>query len=1602
MAEEVIDQDTPLLSPQAFAAKIKAKYPQYKDVDDETLTAKIISKYPTYASQINTGGLKKNASPQGVDNTSQPLNTGGQSDPFSLTSGNNTPVSYAPITDPELRQQQRNHDIELRNQQEQRRQEISNSLKKIRSELPKDAQANWDEAVNLSATRPVDNLREPTQEELAHDKFMQTPLGKTLGTVAYLGSKATKGTLQVAKGTAWLMNKAGLSGAPTQALGDVMSDLAFDKADEASNYGLTKNDQSRFDENKITSNLGGVAEFLPAMAAGGPTFYLQGMGMGKETADQAEKNGAKINPHVKDAFILGTGIANGFLMKALGEGVFSKLPAGLRGDIASKISMDAIKEAGNKELTGEQFQNLINNGVKDWGQKVQQTGLNALKGYNKAVVDLSALSGANFALKKGVDVANDKPVFNESLGDLAENVSNVATEQAPFFAGLGQIGNLGKLTKYSDYKNSATESLMNDPSPENVDRVKQALHDHGFDQNKQDQWTPEEMDATFKQVDNIADVAKKLPRGIPEKKIGDAVDLVQGRDELKKQLADEQGNRQQLDESVNEMPTQHEQLLIDKIDQANDKLRDIVSGKKTTYSIEKGEDGKEDKYFKKVDGKVEPIEKSRYELENLERESKIQPNEQPIESAPTENNIPETPQTNEAGVPEAIGEKPVETTENNIKPIENENNEKSNGQGQESLTEISPESSREENNGVQEGNVSNSGVEQSAPDITNIKENEIRPADVAEQTTGTTEPTKGAGTEVEKAKDESVNTDKTVSKKPRTAEAIKNENTKAKAEEAGIELEDHVGETRSKEVIDKEATKEIKNGYDSHELVRKILEDKHQASDTEVAILAKHTATVKRNYQDLTKKLETDGATMSKREFDDLTAEHEQATKDYQDALNADVKTGTGTARALSARRFAVKNNFSLGQMIKNKRAANNGEKLSTEQVKEVTQRFNEIQEANEKLQARIDKLESENTRIKAEKAIKRIKDGEERIRRKAVTKEELAEDRKKIAADFSAKLKEMRSQGLNDVFKASAEFLQAAAPYVAKMVRNLALEGVTEIKDVVARVKEELDLKDLTDREVTDLIGGVYNEKKGTKSEIEAQIRDLKTQARLIGEIEDAEAGLAKQKTPKPKISEKVKVLRQRLDELQKGTPPTKEETSLKVSKTNAQKKIAELERRIREKDFSKVNPTEIKPDAELIDLRRKADRLMEDYQLQLAKDELANRTKIEKAKDILLDVASLPRALKASLDFSAVLRQGLFATAGHPKEALTAFKEMFRQTVSEEKYKNWISDLKHEPIYDLMQKSDLYLSDKNNAKLLAREEEFTSNLADKIPGIGKLIEASERAYTGYLNVLRAGVFTSEAQKLIQKGYTFENNPEQFKALAKVVNVLTGRGDIPEFLGGKQPKILSSALFSPRFMAARIQTLYLWADPRLPKEAKILAAKDIGTTLASGALILSLAALAGYKVQTDPRSVNFLKIQDKQEHGSTFYDILGGLPQYVRFLAQQGLGEKIPSNGNGVITFGSKKARGTTRLSEASRFLRGKLSPLTGGALNLMEGKDVLGQPYHLWPNVPLEFVPLPYTDVNEAYKIGGIDAAIKAFIPSQFGVGVSSYNPNAKHPKK
>src|SRR5690606_29468999 len=92
----------------------------------------------------------------------------------------------------------------------------------------------------------------------------------------------------------------------------------------------------------------------------------------------------------------------------------------------------------------------------------------------------------------------------------------------------------------------------------------------------------------------------------------------------------------------------------------------------------------------------------------------------------------------------------------------------------------------------------------------------------------------------------------------------------------------------------------------------------------------------------------------------------------------------------------------------------------------------------------------------------------------------------------------------------------------------------------------------------------------------------------------------------------------------------------------------------------------------------------------------------------------------------------------------------------------------------YPLMVKSGLAFTHLGD-QLSGREEAFMSRQADKIPGVKR----SERAYTGFLNKLRADTFDSIVTKAKEAGIDVEADPDGLKTLARFVNNATGRGDL-------------------------------------------------------------------------------------------------------------------------------------------------------------------------------------------------------------------------------
>lgn len=387
----------------------------------------------------------------------------------------------------------------------------------------------------------------------------------------------------------------------------------------------------------------------------------------------------------------------------------------------------------------------------------------------------------------------------------------------------------------------------------------------------------------------------------------------------------------------------------------------------------------------------------------------------------------------------------------------------------------------------------------------------------------------------------------------------------------------------------------------------------------------------------------------------------------------------------------------------------------------------------------------------------------------------------------------------------------------------------------------------------------------------------------------------------------------------------------------------------------------------------------LKEVFGRDFVKTAVSKQSLWQKMKKLGLDVANIPRSIMASFDLSAPLRQGIFLM-GRPKQWGPAFGSMFKPFFSENAYQTLMQSIKAKPGYQLMLDSKLAMTDLGS--MTSREEIFMSNLAEKIPGVGRVVRASSRAYTGFLNKLRADVFEDIVEKGAKLGI---KDPKFLKDAARFVNTATGRGGLGVLEAAAVP--LNAALFSPRLMMSRLQLInpafYVNLQPQVRKEAL----KSLFTFAGAASTVAGIAAANGAKVGIDPRNADFMKLK----YGNTRYDILGGFQQPIRLAAQLLSGEIVSSTTGKTLTLG-EGYKPITRFGIMTRFLEYKEAPLVSFATALLRGQTSLGEKVDVPTEIANRFTPMVIQDMKDLYDEEGLKGLAMSS-PAIFGVGVQTY---------
>ena len=416
-----------------------------------------------------------------------------------------------------------------------------------------------------------------------------------------------------------------------------------------------------------------------------------------------------------------------------------------------------------------------------------------------------------------------------------------------------------------------------------------------------------------------------------------------------------------------------------------------------------------------------------------------------------------------------------------------------------------------------------------------------------------------------------------------------------------------------------------------------------------------------------------------------------------------------------------------------------------------------------------------------------------------------------------------------------------------------------------------------------------------------------------------------------------------------------------------------------------------------------------------------LSSRSLGEKATIHLMDTLGIPRALMASFDFSALLRQGGILGAAHPaiwlKDAGRAvrifFSEKYALEINERlRYGRgtikWGDETRD--LYDVATDVSGVEMTRYGKEVSVTEfeEAIASSFIGRIPGF----KQSQRAYTLFLNLLRSDVhdFTVRgwAREAARPGGR-QFSGEDLKDIGLFLNNTTGRGKLPgdTKTWNNIAGLLNVGFFSPRLQLSRFQLVgdVARAIPRAGRGVGSRSAnqilRDMGLFFGEGFAILGLleaASRAGapisvgitpFDINADgsiSSNPNFGKIR----LGNTRIDFWGGFSQYARYFS-----EIAARSATGDWEGASKRLLDLTR---------SKTSPIAGGVWDAITGHDMVGNPvsYKIsdiesaFENLFLSrTIPLGIQDVIQAGYASGWKPAelLLAGGGSAVGTGVSSY---------
>jgi hypothetical protein len=373
----------------------------------------------------------------------------------------------------------------------------------------------------------------------------------------------------------------------------------------------------------------------------------------------------------------------------------------------------------------------------------------------------------------------------------------------------------------------------------------------------------------------------------------------------------------------------------------------------------------------------------------------------------------------------------------------------------------------------------------------------------------------------------------------------------------------------------------------------------------------------------------------------------------------------------------------------------------------------------------------------------------------------------------------------------------------------------------------------------------------------------------------------------------------------------------------------------------------------------------------------------------DTALDVAGLTKSLRASLDNSALLRQGFKTLMTSPgvwlKNSIKSFQDIVRTVGGKEVLDEVGADIISRPnaINGLYKKMGIDVFG-------VTEEAFPTTIQEKIPGLGRAFKASDVAYTAFQQRTRAEL-ADKYLEIAQKAGVDLTSKKELQSIGNLVNSLTSRGS----LGRLEPsaKALNNVFFSPRLLKSNIDILTAHSfqrgvTPFVRKQAAKNLLKIIGGT--SAILLLANEVRPG-SVEWDPRSSDFGKIRIKDSR----FDVSGGMAGLLTLSSRMASGSTKSSTSGEVTKYNSGDQNAPTYADTLLTFSENKLSPAAGVLVDLMKGEDFKGNAPTLKSIAGDLTIPLIVNNYNELKNQPNSANKLVAMLADSLGVSVNTYSP-------